>query len=225
MPVSLRLLDATAAGTQTLRLVTALVCSVSVTTAVAGPMAYRAIEFRNSSNDAVVIVADPTRVPTEAVERGLLDGGGQFADVGASAVSAAASTAATAALSSTATVVSAAATTAAATASSASSTSGPNPPDLPAAAVGPASPAATGVPPVPTFGNPQDPAAGAVVGAADNAATVQGTTTTAASVAPVTSPPANDALDEFNPRRACDDKAQELNVGNNNPVCTPTSRP
>ena len=225
MPVSLRLLDATAAGTQTLRLLTALVCSVSVTTAVAGPMAYRAIEFRHSSNDAVVIVADATRVPTQAVDRGVLEGGAQFAGIGATAISAAASTAATAALTSVVTVASSAVAATTDT-TSASSTSGPaNPPDLPAAAVGPASPAATGVPPQPTFATPQDPSAGAVVGATDNAATVQGTTTTAGPAAPITSPAGNDALDEFNPRRACDDQAQELNVGNNNPVCTPTSRP
>ena len=37
------------AGAQTLRFVTALVLSVSVTTAVAGPMAYQAVEARNAA--------------------------------------------------------------------------------------------------------------------------------------------------------------------------------
>ena len=70
MPVSLRLLDASAAGTQTLRLVTALVCSISVTTAVAGPMAYQAIEFRRAHDD-VIALPETSIVPSPSPTRGV----------------------------------------------------------------------------------------------------------------------------------------------------------
>ncbi|MGD9755021.1 MAG: hypothetical protein AB7W59_28865 [Acidimicrobiia bacterium] len=221
MPVSLRLLDATAAGTQTLRLLTALVCSVSVTTAVAGPMAYRAIEFRNSADDAasVLVVDDPARVPAFAVERGVLDAGQQFAVAGASAAAAATSTSASAAT--TASTASATASTAAVRSGEVSTTSSsPIPPDLPPAAAPAAAPPATAVPPaVPVAVAPTTAPVGAVAGTP----AVQDVAPPVA--APTTTTAPNNALDEFNPRRACDDKAQELNVGNDNTVCNPTSQP
>ncbi len=207
MPVSLRLLDATAAGTQTLRLVTALVCSVSVTTAVAGPMAYRAIEFRNAVDDsaAVVVVDDPTRVPAFAVERAVLDPDSRFGGLGTAAVDAA-STAASAELSATSAVPGAVGTTTSA-AAGASTTSSSAPSDLPPAAVPTVAPPASAAPPaVPVPAATPGPTAGAVAGTGATPATVQVTPTSPAPAAATTAPP-NNALDEFNPRRACDDES------------------
>lgn len=198
MPVSLRLLDATAAGAQTLRLVTALVCSISVTTAVAGPMAYQAIEFRRSAADSTAASAATMEVPTQVVERGVLSSG-------AFAAEPAPSTRRPALEASTTTAVNATTTSTAST----STSGGPGGPEAPfqPSAVGPSgSPMATDVPPQVFISVPQDPAV-------EPAAVTAGTTpTTGAAVAPTTTAAQTD-LSEFNPHPSCDDKAQELNVG------------
>lgn len=219
MPVSLRFLDATAAGTQTLRLVTALVCSISVTTAVAGPMAYQAIEFRRSHDDvaapSTIAVPDPLEV-TDA-QRGVLDDSGQAHDpAGVAPLAPATTSAPTTASPTIATAPSTAAPTTGADITAAAAAAGPAeqaPTTVvsatpPATSDGPAPPAPADVAPTSAPAEPAPPAAAV---------------TSAPTSAPVTiaDGAGRNPLDEFNPRRACDDKAQELNADRETD-CPPT---
>jgi len=61
----MRLLDTTAIGAQAARLVAAVVCSVSVTTAVTAPMAYQAVEFRR----AAAVETGPAEAPAATPQR------------------------------------------------------------------------------------------------------------------------------------------------------------
>jgi hypothetical protein len=222
MPVSLRLLDATAAGTQTLRLLTALVCSVSVTTAVAGPMAYQAIEFRRSHDDVIELSEDKAQIPTREVD-GVVPAPG--ADPGSPPANLTrAGTTPTIVVSTTGAAV-------------ASTTSPPTTSTANAPAAGSADSGTATPPAAPAVGQPAATATSAdgsvAPAAADSSQTGSSgqapavTATAAAPAAPTAtsaSPTTADALQEFNPRPACDDRAQELNVGNT-PACPTTSPP
>ncbi len=222
MPVSLRLLDTrlldirlldtSGAGIRILRLVVALVVSLGVTTAVSGPMAYRALEFRQAQREALALVEPAGAEPTSGA---VLDAQAR-ADRPASVGLAPAGPAAFRVEPPTAADPPTVGTGQAGGSVNRETTGDTNPITL-----SPAEPAPTGTT-APASTAPPDTASTATDAAstADTAttATVAGAPPTITAVGAGSSvtvtATTRDPLAEFNPRPSCDDKAQELNVGN-----------
>jgi hypothetical protein len=176
-----------AAGAQSLRFVAAVVCSLGVTSAVAGPMAWQAVEYRRDQADAAVVV----------VEEGPND-------VGVSAEVATEPAARTVTTGSAPAV-----TTTAPVATTTTTSEAPGPPPTVAEAVpstvpppAPSLAPATPVTPTPTAPPTSAPAP-------TDTAPEQPAPTTTSAPTPTTRP---GGLDEFDPRAACEDRAHELGV-------------
>ena len=199
-----RLLDTSGAVVRALRLLVALVVSLGVTTAVSGPMAYRALEFRQAQREALALVEPAGAEPTSGA---VLDAQAR-ADRPASVGLAPAGPAAFRVEPPTA----ADPPTVGAGQAGGSANSDPTG-DTNPIALAPAEPAPTGTtapastaPPASTA---TDTASTATVAGAPPAITAVG-----AGASVTVTATTRDPLAEFNPRPSCDDKAQELNVGN-----------
>ena len=205
-----RLLDTSGAGIRTLRLVVALVVSLGVTTAVSGPMAYRALEFRQAQREALALVEPAGAEPTSGA---VLDAQAR-ADRPASVGLAPAGPAAFRVEPPTAADPPTVGAGQAGGSADSDPTGDTNPITL-----APAEPAPTGTT-APASTAPPDTASTATASAADSASTASvagappAITAVGAGASVTVTATTRDLLAEFNPRPSCDDKAQELNVGN-----------
>ena len=199
-----RLLDTSGAGVRALRLVVALVVSLGVTTAVSGPMAYRALEFRQAQREALALVEPAGAEPTSGA---VLDAQAR-ADRPASVGLAPAGPAAFRVEPPTAADPPTVGAGQAGGSANNDPTGDTNPITL-----APAEPAPTGTTApastAPPASNATDTASTATVAGAPPAITAVG-----AGASVTVTATTRDPLAEFNPRPSCDDKAQELNVGN-----------
>ena len=230
MPVSLRLLNTrlldtrllntSSAGIRTLRVVVALVVSLGVTTAVSGPMAYRALEFRQAQRVALALVEPAGAEPASGAVLDAQARSDRPASVGLPPAGTAAFRMEPPTAADGATVG----------AGQAGGTADSNPTgDTNPITLAPAEPAPTGTTAPASTAPPDTASTASTETGTDTASTADSATTT--STASVAGPPpaitavgagvsetvtatTRDPLAEFNPRPSCDDKAQELNVGN-----------